>query len=206
MDQGIIQNFKVKYRDQLLRAAIRNFDQKRSFDPDLWDAMQWTQTAWDGISQSTIANCFKHAGFAAESSDEPVVEDETDQDLYPALPAALYAEAMRRGLTDVEATGLDFTDCDDHVLVCSDVLEDMQVDVELEVPDSSDEEDTQPDTSSPATLQQGHDAIATLSNLFSQYATCSQLTQDSIANLRAALLQIESAKTQTRVDSFFTKL
>ena len=61
LDQGIIRNFKVKYRDLLLRAAIRAFDKNQSFDPNVWDTMRWTSAAWAGVQQSTISNCFKHA-------------------------------------------------------------------------------------------------------------------------------------------------
>lgn len=63
MDQGIIQNLKVRYRRFLLRERIAAFDSKTDFKMDLLKALQFLRRSWSDVKPETLANCFRKAGF-----------------------------------------------------------------------------------------------------------------------------------------------
>ena len=68
LDQGIIHAFKTKYRRQMLQVkldAIGSCSQIK--DIDVLDAINFCIKAWEGIKISTIANCFRKAGFKDNS-------------------------------------------------------------------------------------------------------------------------------------------
>ncbi|KAG0423401.1 hypothetical protein HPB47_000809 [Ixodes persulcatus] len=67
MDQGVIQNIKVLYRARLLG---RN---EKRYSPGFLSAINMFTDAWKAFKPTTIAHCFKHAGFCA--SEEPVNDD-----------------------------------------------------------------------------------------------------------------------------------
>jgi len=84
MDQGVIQNFKVKYRQLALRHLIANSDKNKPVQDlskciDVLKAVTWIKKAWKDVSPSTIKNCFKKAGFpiAEELDTENMEEDES---------------------------------------------------------------------------------------------------------------------------------
>jgi len=63
MDQGIIQNLKVHYRKRLLRRRILAIDSKSDFSFTLLNAVCLLKQAWDDVTLTTLANCFRKAGF-----------------------------------------------------------------------------------------------------------------------------------------------
>ncbi|GFO27453.1 tigger transposable element-derived protein [Plakobranchus ocellatus] len=75
-DQGIDQSLKVNYRRRVLKKVIAKVDAggdpKSHINISILDAMITTSAAWNDVTQDTIANCFRHAGFvtAAQSDNE----------------------------------------------------------------------------------------------------------------------------------------
>ena len=65
-DQGIIKNFKTIYRKQVLRKFI-SFDETGSTDAhlkmSLLDALVMSAASWHDVTDATVQNCFRHAGF-----------------------------------------------------------------------------------------------------------------------------------------------
>ncbi|XP_014260374.1 tigger transposable element-derived protein 6 [Cimex lectularius] len=79
LDQGVIQNFKVKYRQLILRRLICSLDQYSSAQEvvksiNVLMAVMWVKSAWDAVIASTINNCFKKAGFLNDGLDNSSVE------------------------------------------------------------------------------------------------------------------------------------
>jgi len=66
MDQGIIQNLKVYYRKRLLRRRILAIDSKSDFSLNLLNSIHLLKQAWDDVKPTTLANCFRKAGFVFE--------------------------------------------------------------------------------------------------------------------------------------------
>ena len=70
LDQGIIQSFKVLYRKCFVKSLLDKIDNKNdefSSTIDVLDACYWIKNSWDQVSQTTIINCFNHAGYDVAS-------------------------------------------------------------------------------------------------------------------------------------------
>ena len=84
MDQGIIKSFKTHYKSHLLHRLLAEIDrdQQTSFKVNLLDAIHIVSMAWREVTCTTIANCFKKAGFikSEEPENVPAVEDEEQVD------------------------------------------------------------------------------------------------------------------------------
>lgn len=66
LDQGVIKAFKAHYRKQLVQHLIANA--KTSYSADdvtitALDAVCWIACAWKSITEATLRNTFKEAGF-----------------------------------------------------------------------------------------------------------------------------------------------
>ncbi|GBN63436.1 hypothetical protein AVEN_20315-1 [Araneus ventricosus] len=90
LDQGIIQNFKATYRKLLLQNMISGIDRKEQLQVSVLNAIFYIDQSWNMVSQKTIANCFRHAGFHSSPESEDLLEDD-DED----LPLTELAEKLR---------------------------------------------------------------------------------------------------------------
>lgn len=75
LDQGIIQNAKVFYRQQLIRKQLIHIDLGHSFidfakSITLLEAMHMLLNAWSKVKPETITNCFRKAGFLCHNNDD----------------------------------------------------------------------------------------------------------------------------------------
>ncbi|KAK3753066.1 hypothetical protein QZH41_005505 [Actinostola sp. cb2023] len=82
-DQDIIQNLKVHYRKTMVREVLQYLDENQPIKAiDLKDAVFMMAKAWDNVSQTTIKNCWKKAGFPGEvlePTHDPFESDEEDE-------------------------------------------------------------------------------------------------------------------------------
>ncbi|CAF4196759.1 unnamed protein product, partial [Rotaria sordida] len=70
MDQGVIRTFKAHYRRQLVQHIIASADVAHTADDIVitaLDAICWIDLAWKSITELTIQNTFKRAGFQISS-------------------------------------------------------------------------------------------------------------------------------------------
>ena len=88
IDRGIINTVKVKYKKQVLRRKLDAIEYGYEMEPiTILDAIEYLDKAWREINQSTIANCFRKAGYKInnqqqESSKEIIrMLNEDDDDL-----------------------------------------------------------------------------------------------------------------------------
>ena len=88
-DAGIIRNFKVKYRRQLLKHFISRIDDGKKTseiirEADLLQCMRWVNQAFEQITKDTINHCFEKCEFSEVSlhGEEP---DEEFEDLLKSL-------------------------------------------------------------------------------------------------------------------------
>lgn len=75
LDQGIIQNFKVIYRNFILKDMLSNMDTAKSASElskkiNVLDALCFVKASWDKIEASNIENCFRKSGFIQNSNVE----------------------------------------------------------------------------------------------------------------------------------------
>ncbi|GBN06559.1 Tigger transposable element-derived protein 4 [Araneus ventricosus] len=88
--QGIIQNFKATYIKLLQQDMISAIDRKEQLQVSMLNAIFYIDPSWNMVSQTTIANFFRHAGFHSSPESEELLED-GDED----LPLTELAEKFR---------------------------------------------------------------------------------------------------------------
>ena len=79
MDQGVIANFKVYYRTLVVQKLLVAFDSRdentefatENFKFSVLDALHTVRTAWGFVTEETIANCYRHAGFRDPATASP---------------------------------------------------------------------------------------------------------------------------------------
>jgi len=72
LDQGIIQNFKVIYRQMILRRILSQIDVVKDADElakiiTVLDALMWIKQSVKQITGSCVTKCFKKSGFILEN-------------------------------------------------------------------------------------------------------------------------------------------
>ncbi|XP_065196555.1 tigger transposable element-derived protein 4-like [Sycon ciliatum] len=90
-DAGIIQSFKCTYRRLMLRKVVQFVDDPTMAKLDtavlkknvnILHCLQYAKSSWDSVSEATIQNCWRKAGFVmgpTVADDVPVDEDDTLQ-------------------------------------------------------------------------------------------------------------------------------
>jgi hypothetical protein len=72
---------KHKYRMKLLTKFIDAIDNEMQFRTTVLDAITLLKQAWNEVSSTTIANCFRHSGFVHSTSSEADQEVDDDMEL-----------------------------------------------------------------------------------------------------------------------------
>ena len=82
MDQGVVQCFKSWYKKLLLGKMGNALNRSIDFTVDVLQAMHLAAAAWDHVSGTCAANCFRHAGWQVGSNTEdntlPGIEEECE--------------------------------------------------------------------------------------------------------------------------------
>lgn len=130
LDQGIIKCFKCFYRKRLVRHLLSeleaNKDKKvEEVKIDLLLASKWTNSAWNDVTEATVRNCFRKAGFRNEEEEE---EAEIE---FPSL------EALGGETVSTE----EFLGADDSVCVSGSHIENIPVQDSARDDDQSDDEE-----------------------------------------------------------------
>ena len=83
LDLGVIQNFKVHYRQHLLRFVLSSIDRCSSASEvassiNALTAIRWISQVWKEVKPLTISKCYKKAGFLTEQLNVTSVGGDTD--------------------------------------------------------------------------------------------------------------------------------
>ncbi|KAH9367521.1 hypothetical protein HPB48_009075 [Haemaphysalis longicornis] len=130
---------------------------KRDTDVDLYAAIEMLQAAWMSVTATTIANCFRHASFAAlpNASNEPLDE--------PAVPDSFTASgevsaswtALRNaGVVPDSESFCDYVSADSEVVATEQLTDDDIVCAVNEPDETSDDESEARDLGSKASRMQ----------------------------------------------------
>lgn len=128
MDQGVIKALKTQYRKLQVLHMIQNIENSKDIKSfSVMDAIIMISEAWKKVTQTTIANCFRHAGFKDLSSSQAEDDDDiplarliqsTDED--DNVPfAELVTQLQRFTATEPRIEIEEFIGIDDSVAVCA---------------------------------------------------------------------------------------
>ena len=178
-DQGIINSLKHHYQARVVRKNLDHIKDKmttvsaepttsETFRISVLDALCDLRSAWDKVTEKTIKNCFRHAGFCKEvnvtATEDPPLVTETDE-----LENAMESLA---GVTFLQTTAQDFVSIDVNVETTAEVSvsELVQIVQSQNCPESeSDEEmESQDEAERRVTAGEARAAIATLRRFAAQ--------------------------------------
>ena len=132
MDQGIIQNFKIKYRHEVILHILACHENDSSPKINILHAMRFVKKAWLSVTPTTITNCFKKAGFKMQDSDhndnETLEEDfhVTDEEWAKVI------SCNEMGENEQIPTFQDFVDVDEDLAITGEQTDDDIVQSTLE--------------------------------------------------------------------------
>ncbi|GBM17063.1 Tigger transposable element-derived protein 6 [Araneus ventricosus] len=80
LDQGIIRNFKVFCRKELVKKFVDSIDNNQKMKPfNILDCMRMAYRSWMNVTQKTIKNCFEKSDFSSVEC-----ESDAEQELHTA--------------------------------------------------------------------------------------------------------------------------
>ncbi|XP_051155662.1 tigger transposable element-derived protein 4-like [Leptopilina boulardi] len=108
MDQGIIRALKTNFRKNLVLKTVDN----------LLDAILMIYVAWTKISQETISNCYKHAGFS--KIDENIPSTSTDFIEEVDIPISTLVEATDFSISLTKDSFEEYVDFNNELITSED--------------------------------------------------------------------------------------
>lgn len=140
MDQGIIKCFKCFYRRRLIRHIVYELEMNAEMTiekvkVDLLMASKWIRAAWTDVTEATIRNCFRKAGFIYDEEEGEEEEEQMEVEEMPSIEQV--------GGTAVSME--DFAAADDGVCVAGSTEENR-------IPDEGEEDMTDTDEEADETV------------------------------------------------------
>ncbi|KAK1157956.1 tigger transposable element-derived protein 4-like [Acipenser oxyrinchus oxyrinchus] len=206
MDQGITAIFKKQYRSLVLRQLVNTMDSTESDAKaavqlarklTLLDSLHLQREAWNKITESTIANCYRRASFIKQlyQAELPVIDEVDSSDVF--VPA-----------------GMDLEDFSRYVAIDNDLPtgeEKSDTDVCAYVQQSPETEDLEPDDSEEATKETTAPsfsaALQSLSTLRAFMEANGCQSYDSFYSLQSVVYQLNRPNTvQTSIKDVLATL
>lgn len=162
-DQGIIRNVKGKYRSEVVKKIISDIDKETLTANDLvkqltlLDSVHLLNKAWKSVSSSTIANCFRKAGFCNDQCEDR--EEEENKGTPEGMTAEDFEEFINQ---DNELQ------CH-HVPTDEDILAEFIDEREPEEDDNEEEDgEDEAEIKLPVTSQEAKEALLTLCRYYEE--------------------------------------
>lgn len=203
MDQGIIWSLKSHYKKMLMERSINSMDSGEPFQFSLLDALFMVRTAWNQVTEETIARCFAKAGFDITTPGEDKENSLEVDELIPLMQQLQVPD-------DVSTAA--YVNADDGVATCeqttdedivTSILNPGSVD-DCESEDTSEDEAEEPDREEAVSSLSG--ALSGLSQLrsFLQHSSEDQKVHQSLQVLEKALVDVKLGRLrQTQMTDFF---
>ena len=140
-DQGIIKNLKHLYRKKIVKEMIlhiegqtRGLKADQDFLVDEYQALVYLKSAWAQVTEETITNCFRHAGFKRTNEDThttpPTPVDDNFDNLFTRLS----------DLVSLDTTAEAYTDIDNEITTTAEMsISDIVADIKAQDDDEQDE-------------------------------------------------------------------
>ncbi|XP_037290737.2 tigger transposable element-derived protein 4 [Rhipicephalus microplus] len=196
LDAGVIKCMKQKYRKFLVQRRLAGMERKQMATKlSVLDAMHYIASAWDAVTQETIANSFRHCGFTRSGGcfSEAAVLDDDEPEF---------------GRLELPGSFADYVGADDDVAVCSAVsLDDIIETVRPDSAETSDEEemdDTAEASASVPTYTDVLDYVDNIRRFACAYDEVGDLLQD-VAALERKLMRRGWANSQKKITDFFKR-
>jgi len=195
---GVVHSFKCKYRQQVIREKLQAIEYSNSMPTiDIYKAIMKVKVAWDSVSQTTLKNCFRKAGFRIPKEPEPEeIEEPVEQNF------AEYLKACEELNLREEFNFTEYEHIDDYLPAQEQYSDEcVTASIEEETPSQVEEDD-----STPTQQINKNKAIESLHMLreFMIGSSADYKAQiDQLFKMESAITMKESIK-QTTILQFFT--
>lgn len=197
LDQGIIKSFKFHYRRRILEKVLDSFESNSCIPKiDILDCVNIAATAWNvDVTQTTIHNCFRKAGFGIHNFYDQ--EDEiplsqlrekiiNEQQMISAVEQSFNTCLELCNLNDVTSMD-DFMNLDDDIIT-SEIPTDEEIVASVskqdEVQEKSDESDIDEITRETPSRQEMLKAFETIQLFFTMNENTSDHIFSSLAEIK----------------------
>lgn len=211
LDQGIIHAFKVHYRSRLVKHIISSITVSSSLDQVVitaLDAIYWIEAAWKSVTESTVRNTFRTAGFKHHSSDsvdslEKESSEVIDDDPIKKLDNLL----LHLGINDVQLSAAQYMAIDDEIPVFNEWEDNPEiVSVTEDIEQDQEENEDEPTFEEPPSLVDALEMIRKLHLLVStRQPELHQLVSDLESKLTDTYIDSKSSK-QSSITDFFPRV
>ena len=161
MDQEVIRSLKCYYCTCIIKTIINVLDNGKQMPSiSILEALKMLAHSWSEVSESTILNCFRKAGFKEGVSDK-------DDDPFSAFKSSIDQLRQRdENLIPNDFTYKDILTVDDYIAVIGAVMTDEEIAQDLievaEEEDQEEDEEVTNETITKPTTEEIHKAIDTL--------------------------------------------
>jgi len=207
LDQGIIINFKVYYRKEVIYHILRSLEENTSPEINILQAMRFARKAWYSVSKITIANCFKKSGFKIALNKETRILKEGEENYECVITNEDWNKIISNE-NDQQPTLEDYVNVDSEILVSGEQTKDDIVDSchasSLEE-NEQDQETCLEEPPEEVTKRQAEKTLETLHRYFERSANGNQNLFDKIYDLEQFLMK-NDIKKQTKLTFFKNKI
>lgn len=201
MDQGVINNFKIYYRTEVVRHVIKSIEENQRPQIDVLQAMRFARKAWFSVTKTTIANCFKKSGFKSEVT---VAESLQEEDEKLETDPQYWNLAISND-NNQQPTFQNFINVDDGLIVSGELNESDIVHAFSSSSLENEEEDDEMSAEVNLVKISKREAVKALETLHSYFEMSSigdQSVFDKIYNIEKHLMA-DTSKRQTKMTDFY---
>ena len=129
MDQGIIEACKKRYRSRLLQRVVVDLKAGTETKISLLDAIHLISRAWNDVTEKSIANCYRKAGFKFDT----VVENEPTEDTADRIAEDrnVWNFISKHLNVPTDQTFEDYVNCDENLSVDDTELTEAEIVAEV---------------------------------------------------------------------------
>lgn len=204
LDQGIIHTFKRFYRREVVKHILTSLEENSSPDINVLLAMKFARKAWYLVSDVTVKNCFKKAGFW-KSTDEQGLPEENDAEIGPSNEE--WTKLVSHESNMLMPSFDDFVQIDDDVTTAGELTDDdivkNCVNTCIAGNDSEDEAQIPETEIKIIPMKLALNALETVHQYFEYAAVVDQAIFDKIYELEKNI-QNTKTETQTKLTDFLS--
>ncbi|XP_071102252.1 tigger transposable element-derived protein 4-like [Haliotis cracherodii] len=141
MDAGLFRAFKTRYRKQVVRHFLACADNGETANINLRSSIRMIKCAWDAVTESTIANCFRHVNIMGSKTDS----DDPEEDMALSELRGVLKSYAGSVPSAEPISAEEYVNCDEEE-VTGESLSDVDILQAVTQPeqDSDDDQDEQP--------------------------------------------------------------
>ncbi|XP_015511187.2 tigger transposable element-derived protein 6-like [Neodiprion lecontei] len=202
MDQGIINNFKVYYRKEVVQYVLKSIEDDKSPEINILQAMRFARKAWFSVSKTKISNGYKKAGFKVTNVSEPENLQEEVETIarFPEWNKLIFT--CRNNENDQQPSFQDFVSMDDDVIISEDLTDDEIVSTYSSLETEAEIEEVYEETSVNISKREAMEALETLHKYFEMSNIDDQRIFDQIYAIEKQVLAT-SHQIQTNITDYF---